>query len=500
MYTKLSAALIADLSKKGADIERTMTILRMLADGTAGAAPTSAPRIPEADDDRVIDRTRAFSIVLERTEAVDRFSALDLPQKILDEVPRADGRLNFDEASLTRIGVLLYPRTAYGVLNGGSATTYLDHKKNRELSPRAYELLEDVFENVSRSFRDAPKGATPAYLNADGTPGPSFVLLKMRSLALHALEYRRRTGDQRTAVLPFFQMTSAATDEPLRRAYRSYARDPFLAPLIESSGYDPTDPLEAVQPLLAAITHSADGLPRRVFANAWGKADTGIALPGGHGENLRILADTYRALRDRGVKWAYLGNVDNSGFTVDPVSVAAIALRGAEAAFEFSWKTKVDVKGGVLVRYADGRLGVADIGQSIGREEVRAAEEQGAPILFNCATGLFDLDHLVPRLDALSNQLPLRVSDQDKDSGRYAQAEQNTWDILSMIDDPLIFAVKKERRFVAAKMLLENLLTSPVGARVEADEGIDERLRTASARLRRGFACLLKDEYDLSAS
>jgi UTP--glucose-1-phosphate uridylyltransferase len=209
------------------------------------------------------------------------------------------------------------------------------------------------------------------------------------------------------------------------------------------------------------------------------------------------LAPVYRELRARGVKWAYLGNVDNSGYTVDPVSVALMALKGSSAAFEFAWKTPVDVKGGILVERRDGKLAVGEIGQSLDRAEVAEAEAGGKPVLFNCATGLFDLDFLVPRLESISDSLPIRVSDQDKEAGRYAQAEQNTWDIIGLLEDPLIFAVAKERRFIAAKMLLETLLASPAGAKVAGASGVDPGLAEASERLRAGFASLLKDEYSL---
>jgi len=295
-------------------------------------------------------------------------------------------------------------------------------------------------------------------------------------------------------------MTSAGTDAPLRAAYAEYASDPLLAPLIEKTGIDPAAALSETQPLLAALTHSSEGLPRRVFGRAWGKEDSGLALPGGHGENFRVLAPVYRKLRDAGVRWAYLGNVDNSGYTVDPVSVALVALSGANAAFEAAWKTPVDVKGGIFAERSDGKLSVAEIGQGIDKNAVAAAERSGKPILFNCATGLFDLDWLVPRLDRIADELPIRVSDQDKEAGRYAQAEQNTWDIVGLLDSPLVFAVAKEKRFIAAKMLLETLLASPCGERVENAGDVDPGLKATARLLRAGLAGQLESEFGLDAS
>jgi len=497
MSIELSPALREDLSRKGVDIDRTISVIGLLENGAAGSgAPGgAAPRIPGAADARIIDRTSELQLTLVEREARRAFSEFDLPKSLIPEAH--GGCVRFGEPELSRIGTLLFPRVAYGVLNGGSATSYIDRKKNRELDAAAFEALKEEFDAAAALSKNAPKGVTPAFVGEDGGMGPSFLQLKMRSLLLRAIDYRKLSGDAASPLLPFFQMTSGGTDAPLREAYRNYACDPLLAPLIEEAGIDPTEPLGAVQPLLAALTHSEEGMPRRVFSKAWGKTDEGLALPGGHGENFRVLAPVYRELKARGIRWAYLGNVDNSGYTVDPVSVALVALKGASAAFEAAWKTPVDVKGGIFAERADGRLSVAEIGQSVDKAAVAAAEAEGKPILFNCATGLFDLDVLVPRLDRIADELPIRVSDQDKEAGRYAQAEQNTWDIVGLLENPLVFAVAKEKRFIAAKMLLETLLTSPCGIKADRAEGIGAGLRDAAARLRSGFASLLRGEYRL---
>jgi hypothetical protein len=497
----VSPALVADLRAKGADLERTLQVLALL-DAECAGPGSAAHRIvnlPSGNDSRISERTGSREFRIKTREVNPRFAELSLPIPFAD-VARIDGEdALFSEAALYRIGVLLYPKVAYGVLNGGSATTYIDAKKNRELDPEAFEELCPQFERAAEASRDTPKGATSAYFEADGEPGPSFLLLKMRSLLLRALEYRTLTGDEKTPLLPFFQMTSLSTDEPLRDAYRAYRHDPLIAALIERTDTDPTAALGAVQPLLAALTHVSDGLPRRIFDKAFGQNDSGLALPGGHGENFRVLAATYRTLRARGIRWAYLGNVDNSGYTVDPVAVATTALRGASAAFEFSWRTPMDVKGGVLIQRGDGKLSVADIGQAIDRETLLSEEAAGKRALFNCATGLFDLDYLIPRLEEIIRGLPIRVSEQDKEAGRYAQAEQTTWEVLGLMDDPLIFAVAKEKRFVAAKTLMESLLASPIGAKIDTNGKVDASLRAASALLRKGFDRLLEAEYGFTS-
>ncbi len=498
--TDLSPSLLADLRAKGADIDRTLVVLDLLDAefGRTGHEASPLVSLPANDDGRINDRTSLRDFRMDDREAARKLAEFGLEGVAVDLVVREGGDAVFSEEALYRLGTLLYPRVAYGVLNGGSATSYVDVKKNEELDPAAFEALRRPFEAAAEASREKPKGTASAYFETDGRGGPSFLLLKMRSLLIRALEYRLLSGDEETAVLPFFEMTSEATCEPLRAAYAEYRRDPLIAPLIERTRVDPTAPLGSVQPLLAALTHKAEGFPRRLYDRAYGKRDEGLALPGGHGENFRVLASVYRRLREQGIRWAYLGNVDNSGYTVDPVAVATLALRGASAAFEFSWRTSVDVKGGVLVERDDGRLSVADIGQAIDRETVAREEAEGKAPLFNCATGLFDLDWLVPRLDEIMNALPIRVSEQDKEAGKYAQAEQTTWEVLGLMEDPLIFAVAKEKRFVAAKTLMESILASPIGAGIDGNGRVDAGLRAAAALVRRGFGRLLETEYGFS--
>ncbi|MDP3179890.1 MAG: UTP--glucose-1-phosphate uridylyltransferase, partial [Spirochaetaceae bacterium] len=234
---------------------------------------------------------------------------------------------------------------------------------------------------------------------------------------------------------------------------------------------------------------------KRVFDRAYGRSDASLALPGGHGQCFRVLAPVLRALRDGGIRFAYLGNVDNLGYLPDPSEIALLALSGAPAAFDFALRTSVDVKGGVLVETEDGGRTVADIGPAISFDEVRRLEASGASILFNCATGLFDLDWLVPRLDEIGRTLPVRFTDQDKDVGRYSQAEQVTWEVTGLLPSFLAFAIDKCDRFIAAKLLVETLLTSGIG---EGDPRIPAELAGTSRSLKAGLEAKLAGPYGLA--
>jgi hypothetical protein len=296
--------------------------------------------------------------------------------------------------------------------------------------------------------------------------------------------------------LQLFQMTSQSTDARLKQALAEAERSLALADLTAHTPRPWAQTPTAVQELVGTFTHAKDGPTRKFFLVKKDGHEVPYALPGGHGQNFRVLKTVYRDLKAAGYRFVYLGNVDNLGYLPSFRGLALLALSGAPAAFDFSFKTPVDVKGGVLYRDPLGQLNCADIGVAIGADQVASAEKSGTPILFNCATGLFDLDLLVEQLDRISKDLPVRLSEQDKDVGRYAQAEQVTWEVIGLLRNPLIFGIEKTRRFLAAKVLLECLLTS--GLHWD-DPRFDQpdlaAFRALSAGLQAGLTALLEGPF-----
>ncbi|PKL06121.1 MAG: hypothetical protein CVV53_05950 [Spirochaetae bacterium HGW-Spirochaetae-9] len=502
---QISEALKQDMLRKGIDIDLTM---RILDDYNSGfyddAKPVVAKGVPPIDGSSVIDlrHARQPDAILFSVHAALAKSNLDAlgidGPAWLNDIPDSSnqaGLARFSAADLEAIGFALLPRTAFGVLNGGSATSYADKKKNLTLGIATFDAVAQGFETLAPLCRDMPKGMTPAYVNPDGSPGASFLELKMRARLLLAQRYR--TLPSRSPSLPLFQMTSLSNDGLLTDYYAKLASSPFLAPLSETTGLEVAAWKTGVQPMIAAFSHSSEGRPKRIFSEAGGKPDSSLPLPGGHGQCFRVLAGSLREMRDNGIKYACLGNVDNLGYTPDPVELAILALSGQSAAFDFAVRSPMDVKGGILVETAEGRRTVADIGPAIRFEAVLDLESRGYSILFNCASGIFDLDYLVPRIEEISRNLPLRFSDQDKDAGRYSQAEQVTWEVTGILPSFLAFAVDKRERFLAAKLLLDTLLTSGVGL---DSPGLPEELRITATGLHEGLASLLGRVYGLELS
>nr|WP_247067667.1 UTP--glucose-1-phosphate uridylyltransferase [Borrelia puertoricensis] len=156
----------------------------------------------------------------------------------------------------------------------------------------------------------------------------------------------------------------------------------------------------------------------------------------------------------------YIGNVDNIGFTVNLCTLAIMAITNSSSGFEFSVKTPLDTKGGVLVLDDDNHLTCVDIGSVISKEAVFEAECRGDRILFNCATGLFNLEYLIENIDRIISDMPMRIIEQDKEFGRYTAIEQITWEAIRIVNNPLIFEVNREERFLPAKLFIDTLIMS----------------------------------------
>lgn len=499
----MNDSLRRDMESKGIDLEFSLNILAAY---NAGAydqvGAVKAAGVPAIDGRNVVDlRTSGREVAgwyaSPAKSATERLSALGIKNPGRFGEIRGSGisaEMLFSPSGLDELGKLLLGHAAYGVLNGGSATSYADGKKNLALGADVFAALRPTFERVVPLCHEKPKGMTPAYINPDGSPGASFLELKMRS----RLFLSRKTGwggAVEPEFMPLFQMTSVSNDSVLSAFYAEVAEGPFLGPLARSLGMEPASWKGGIQPLISAFTHSSEGRPKHFFDRAYGIADSALALPGGHGQSFRVLAPTFRALRDSGKRFAYLGNVDNLGFTPYPRELAIFALSGQPAAFEFAARTPVDVKGGILVRTPSGGNTIADIGPAIAFEDLLRLEKEGSVILFNCATGLFDLDYLVPRLDELSAALPVRFTDQDKDAGKYSQAEQVTWEIAGILPSFLSFVVDKRERFLAAKLLVETLLTSGVGLETGL---LPPEMAATSSSLKKGLERLLSGIYGLS--
>ncbi len=453
--------VLRDMESKHVDVELTHAILERMNRGDYSSEPATVSSLPQPDDPAIVDCSSALSFTVSQAQANEAFKRLGIGIDPADYAARSGSSLHFDGTALRKLGLALSPLLSYGVLNGGSATSYADTRRNRGFDPELFAYYARIFDSFSEKLRGMPKGLTPAFIQPDGGAGPTFMELKMRGLLAGGRGAPAEIEGSAVPYLPAYQMTSAGNNDTIAQAYNAYRNSPLIAPLNGEGHGDVTRVKTAVQPLITAYTKVGDEWG--VFSNAFGEESSVLPLPGGHGQCFVTLKPVFEALRNIGKRFVVLGNVDNLGNMPKPEFLAMLVLSGAPAGFEFAYRTPVDVKGGVLVRDDTGNLTCADIGPAIRQEDVLEAERQGAKILFNCATGLFSLDYLAEHIDRIIDSIPLRVSKQEKDAGTYYQAEQITWEVISLIENPLIFGVKKNERFLAAKLFIENLLTSGIG-------------------------------------
>lgn len=462
----------------------------------SGKEELDVKSIPMPDNRDIFKLDRSVRFQIDKKKAEKNLIKTGLPPEILKEIPSRGDMLDIDFDSLYRTGLRLIPFLSYGILNGGSATSYGDIKHNISFNPQLFEEAEKEFIEISKQTRGTPKGITSAFINPDGTPGADFIELKMRSVLINILRSSLLTGKPFSEYrYPIFQMTSFKTVDKLAAKYKLYKNSPLLKELIDETGIDITEPESRTQYLIPAFTHTSQGFPLRYFKTKNGDL---LPLPGGHGQNFFILRSVYEKLLEKGKKFVYLGNVDNIGFTIFPAALAILAISGKQAGFDFSFKTPVDVKGGILIRGKCGKLNCGEINRSISEDFVRQEEEAGVHPLFNCATGLFNLEYLVKNIDRIIKYLPVRLSDHNKDIGLYSHAEQNTWEIIGLLDDFMIFAVNKAERFISSKLLLENMITSDLPCcRAYLKKHQETEFAKAAASLHKGLNRNLAEEYGM---
>lgn len=506
------------LISHGISADLTEHILKITDFGRKNPPAITVAAIPEFSDPRIINLALdTLQFKIKSDKLFESLHNVSLPDSKIPALLKAcnieygtrhsNNDVSLERGQLYSLGMYLLPLVSFGMLNGGSASSYYDATKNRESSPFLYDHFANLIEVNAEAWANRPKGLSPAFIQSsqNSKSGFSFLELKIRGWLRLIRNYQRAAtklsfelpwhGLER--IMPCFQMVSSATQKDIALGFQAASQSPLIQNLAESVGIDISQPLTATQELVSAFTLSQSDGTRGIFRDAIGKPGGVLGLPGGHGQNFHVLADIYRTMEQGGKRFAYLGNIDNLGFIPDPIAIALTALQNCEASFEFAFKTPLDRKGGVLVSTDSGRLTCGDIGQAVSPATISEAEAQHKPILFNCATGLFKLTELCPKLGQLSQDLPVRFSNQAKDAGRYSQAEQTTWEVIGLLQQPLILGVAKQTRFLAAKLFMDCILTSGLGQDLQAPNRADQDLLSVGTYLHQGLCTILSRDYGM---
>ncbi|MBN2344323.1 MAG: hypothetical protein JXX29_23510, partial [Deltaproteobacteria bacterium] len=250
--TEFSADFVQKMEAVGIDVALTTRILENYNAGKYDHfEPIAVKDIPKVDGKRIVDVTGDVTLTVPLSEAQASLDALGA-QVDLATLGVVDGAsVSFDNAALVRLGVHLYEVLAFGVLNGGSASSYVDRSKNVGFNETLYHICESQFESLQQVSSGKPKGVTPAFINLDGSHGPSFLELKMRGVLIEAMKAQMVSGNRSKALFPMFQMTSVYNNQEVLEAYEEYREREIIAPLMTETGLQITDFATGVQPMLA---------------------------------------------------------------------------------------------------------------------------------------------------------------------------------------------------------------------------------------------------------
>ena len=130
--------------------------------------------------------------------------------------------------------------------------------------------------------------------------------------------------------------------------------------------------------------------------------------PPGHGDLYPSLVASgmLDSLLARGVRWAFVSNVDNLGATLDPRILAWVAREEIPFVMEVADRTEADRKGGHLAARADGGLVLREVAQCP-EEDLDAFQDVARHRFFNTNSLWVDLEALRALLGERGGVLPL---------------------------------------------------------------------------------------------
>ena len=179
-------------------------------------------------------------------------------------------------------------------------------------------------------------------------------------------------------------------------------REPSLAALDAHAGLDQAVPRDFLQGKVPKL------LTDDLTPVSW-DADPALEwAPPGHGDLYASLVTSgmLDALREAGLRYAFVSNADNLGATLDPALLDFFAASGAPFLMEVADRTPADRKGGHLAVRRGGGLALREIAQTP-EEDVAAFQDVARHRYFNTNSLWVDLDALQEALEAGGGALDL---------------------------------------------------------------------------------------------
>jgi UTP--glucose-1-phosphate uridylyltransferase len=175
--------------------------------------------------------------------------------------------------------------------------------------------------------------------------------------------------------------------------------------------------------------------------------------PPGHGDLYAALVGSgmLATLLERGLRWAFVSNVDNLGATLDPRILAYVAREEIPFLMEVADRTEADRKGGHLAARADGGLVLREVAQCP-EEDLDAFQDVSRHRYFNTNSLWIDLEALDALLRANDGVLGLpmivnrkTVDPSDPSSTAVVQVETAMGAAIDVFDGSAALRVPRTR-------------------------------------------------------
>ncbi len=272
-----------------------------------------------------------------------------------------------------------------------------------EVRPAAEEDIVDATELSELDEAQVRKVARELVcIKLNGGLGTTMKLARAKSL-IAVREGRSFLGLIADQISALRQRCAVEVPLLLMNSYRTRADS--LAEL-EAVGFAqrglPLDFLQHKVPRIDAETKLPVTLPPGNEAEEW--------TPPGHGDVYLALAlgGLLETLLERGVRWAFVSNVDNLGATIDPRIPAHLAVAGLDFAMEVTPKTPADIKGGPLARCRD-RLTLIE-GSQVPEHALAEFEDIGRFKEFNTNSLWWNVEAVRDAIGADRLEMPMIVN------------------------------------------------------------------------------------------
>lgn len=284
-----------------------------------------------------------------------------------------------------------------------------------------------------------------------GCTGPKSVIEVRQNLTFLDITVQqiRHLNDRYGVDVPLVLMNSFNTEDDTRKIISKY-KDVITILTFNQKQYP-----RIVKDGLQLMPTCAD--PSKLDRDEW--------FPPGHGDvyDSLLRSDLYDRFIREGRRYMFLSNIDNLGATVDLTILQHLVKQDVDFCMEVTPKTRSDVKGGTLIRYAtsegkdDSKIKLLEIA-SVPEDHVEEFKSIKKFKVFNTNNLWIKLPAIAEKIDKLNNEMDIIVNGKVANDGRSViQLETAAGAAIQVFDKSIGITVDRSR-FLAVKATNDLLL------------------------------------------